>query len=74
MFFGLAVNRSYQIESKEAVHPRIVVDDYVAEQVIEYNNRLLLTNWQSAQMVKQINGSIVKMDADGKYMMHYLNQ
>lgn len=44
------------------------------EQVIEYNNRLLLTNWQSAQMVKQINGSIVKMDADGKYMMHYLNQ
>jgi hypothetical protein len=42
----------------------------VEEQVIEYNNRLLLTNWQSAQMVKQINGSIVKMDADGKYMMH----
>ena len=74
LFFGSAVNRAYQIENKEAIYPRIVVDDYVAEEVIEYNNRLLIANWQNAEMIKQINGEIVKKDTDGKYMMHYLNR
>lgn len=74
LFFGPAVNRAYQIENKEVIYPRIVVDDYVAEEVIGYNNRLLITNWQNAEMIKQVNGTIVKKDTDGKYIMHYLNR
>ena len=46
----------------------------MAEEVIGYNNRLLITNWQNAEMIKQVNGTIVKKDTDGKYIMHYLNR
>ena len=31
MFFGEAVNKAYILESDKAVHPRIVVDEYVAK-------------------------------------------
>lgn len=35
IFFGTAVNTAYKLESTIAVHPRIVVDNFVAETVIE---------------------------------------
>lgn len=35
MFFGDAVNKAYKMESEIAIHPRIVIDDYIAEAVLE---------------------------------------
>ena len=35
MFFGEAINKAYQLESKSALHPRIVVEPEVAEKVEE---------------------------------------
>ena len=35
MFFGEAVNKAYKLESEIAIHPRIVIDDYIAKAVLE---------------------------------------
>ena len=35
IFFGPAVSTAYKLESTIAVHPRIVIDNFVAETVIE---------------------------------------
>lgn len=36
MFFGEAINRAYQLESKIAINPRIVIDDEVANTIIKF--------------------------------------
>lgn len=35
MFFGEAVNKAYKLESEIVIHPRIVIDDYIAKTVLE---------------------------------------
>lgn len=35
MFFGDAVNKAYKMESEIAIHPRVVIDDYIAKAVLE---------------------------------------
>ena len=35
MFFGPAVNQAYLLESEKAIHPRILIDNYVAESVMD---------------------------------------
>lgn len=74
LFFGPAVNKAYQLESKVAKYPRIVVDDFVAKQVISYNRQLLerQTSEKLREYIKSQNGDIILLDSDGKYHLNYL--
>lgn len=57
MFFGDAVNRAYQYESGIAKFPRIVIDDYVANQIFAF--------------LKRKDKCIVQQDSDGRYYLNY---
>lgn len=57
MFFGDAVNTAYQYESTVAKVPRIVVDEYVANQIYPLYSRK--------------RKCIVQQDSDGKYFLNY---
>ena len=57
MFFGNAVNKAYQYESTVAKVPRIVVDEYVANQIY-----LLYSEKKKC---------IVQQDSDGKFFLNY---
>ncbi len=77
MFFGDAVNKSYQYESKIAKYPRIVLDEYVAEEVIKYTKRV---DKRSKKRSKNGGltfddhvGCIVSLDSDRKYYLNYFN-
>lgn len=77
MFFGDAVNKAYQYESKIAKYPRIVLDEYVAEEVIKYTKKV---DKQSKKRSKNGSldfddhvGCIVSLDSDRKYFLNYFN-
>ena len=85
MFFGDAVNNAYKLESEIALHPRIVIDDFVAEAVlsnIESVKFKIATNNQSfvsclgMGLMPKMPGTgdgIVEKDIDGKYIFNYLH-
>lgn len=77
MFFGDAINKAYQYESKTAKYPRIVIDDYVAKKVIKYTKRV---DKRFEKRNKKIDltfddhiGCIVDLDSDRKYYLNYFN-
>jgi len=85
MFFGEAVNRAYELESKWAVHPRILIDDFVAEAVlnniedVKYktakenpeNVAILAMNMMSNMPLT--GDGIIEQDEDGRYVYNYLH-
>lgn len=85
MFFGPAVNKAYKIESEIAIHPRIVIDSCVADEVIE--NILQVKYKMVAKDPRYVNlgganlmpkmpetgDGIVEQDIDGKYIYNYLH-
>lgn len=85
MFFGPAVNEAYKLESKIAIHPRIVIDSYVAEEVIENISQTKYEivakepkyiNLLGAHLMPNIpvmEDGIVEQDIDGKYIYNYLH-
>lgn len=85
MFFGDAVNRAYKLESEVAIHPRIVIDDFIAEAVLEnislVKYRMATKNPEyicylgaglSPKMPETGDG-IIEQDVDGKYILNYLH-
>jgi hypothetical protein len=58
MFFGEAVNTAYTYEKEIAKYPRVLVDKFVAETIIDY---------------KKQEDCIIKLDSDDQYYLHYLN-
>lgn len=85
MFFGPAVNTAYKLESTIAVHPRIVIDNFVAETVIEnilqVKYRMATQNPQYIPFVgmglmpqmPETGDGIVEKDIDGRYTFNYLH-
>lgn len=77
MFFGDAVNRAYQYESKIAKYPRIVLDEYVAEEVIKYTKRVDKRSKKrgknESMTFEDHVGCIVSLDSDKKYYLNYFN-
>ena len=85
MFFGEAVTRAYQMESSLAVHPRVLVDDVIADTLekhfAELNNQLWTEEEKVCCRVAGIQPldprtgyGIVERDIDGKYIYNYLHQ
>lgn len=85
MFFGNAVNRAYKLESEVAVHPRIVVDDFIAKAVLE---NILSVKYNIATKkpeyipylgagllpkMPETGDGIIEQDVDGKYILNYLH-
>lgn len=77
VFFGDAVNRAYQYESKIAKYPRIVLDEYVAEEVIKYTKRVNKCSKRRGDKesltFNDHVGCIVSLDSDSKYYLNYFN-
>jgi hypothetical protein len=75
LFFGPAVNRAHYFEDKVAVYPRIIMDEYIATEVILLDQERLdkASTTEGKLHMKRINGDIVKQDEDGNYYLHYLN-
>lgn len=71
-FFGDAVNRAYRYESKAAKYPRIVVEDTIADAIIQHaqSRKKSLRDKSSSQTHKDC---IVNLDSDGLYYMNYFN-
>lgn len=86
MFFGEAVTRAYTMESSLAIHPRILVDDFIAETlnkyIIEVNEQLLIERQYGAYFIAagllpldpDTGYGIIEQDTDGKYIYNYLHQ
>jgi hypothetical protein len=85
MFFGNAVNQAYKLESKIAIHPRIVIDSCAANEVIEnieeVKYKMLATNPEYIPFVgmgimppmPETGDGIVEMDLDGEFIFNYLH-
>lgn len=81
MFFGPAVVEAYKLESKVAVHPRIIIDNFVAEKIDENIQRTIndfLQNSPQADLFPIIGEStfgrgVVETDIDDKYILNYLH-
>lgn len=85
MFFGDAVNRAYKLESEIAIHPRIVIDDFIATAVLEnissVKYKMLAQdpsyiNFLGAGLIPpmpETGDGIVEQDVDGKYIFNYLH-
>ncbi|PFS65522.1 hypothetical protein [Bacillus thuringiensis] len=71
MFFGPAINKAYMLEAKIAKYPRIVVDEYIAKEVIQYNRNLVKSD--PTGLIEKMNGDIVLKDKDDLYMLNYFN-
>ena len=62
------------MESKDAIYPRIVIDEFVAEQVLNYNEELILSQPKFAQeYMRETNGEIILKDEDSQYYLNYFN-
>lgn len=76
LFFGPAVNKAHKYEEKIANYPRVIIDEYIAEQVISLNNEIIQNapNKMVRQQVVETNGNIVIKDrTDGQYILNYFN-
>lgn len=85
MFFGEAINRAYQLESKIALHPRMVVDSNVAEEVTESISqakyKMLAKNPEYVSLVgrhlmvpmPEVGEGIIEQDEDEQYIFNYLH-
>lgn len=85
MFFGEAINRAYQLESKTALHPRIVVEPEVAEKIEESISQVkykvlaqnpeyvYLVGMHSMVPMPETGEGIIEQDEDGQYIFNYLH-
>ena len=85
MFFGPAVNKAYKLESEIAIHPRIVIDSCIADEVIENISQvkykmavkepqyIALLGAGLMPKMPYIGDGIVEQDIDGKYIFNYLH-
>ena len=85
MFFGDAVNRAYKLESEIAVHPRIVIEDYIAKLILEniedVKYKIVAKNpeyirFLGAGLMPRLpltGDGIIEKDTDGKYIFNYLH-
>lgn len=87
LFFGPAINKAHQLESKEAIYPRILLSNEIValfkrsvyrsykkieKDKVEYG----ISEWQSKSILQNLdveNEFIIKdKDCDNKYMLNYL--
>lgn len=85
MVFGEAINKAYDMESKIAIHPRIVVDDFVAKAFIDnvtnvsYQiathdpNTVNLIGACLIPKYPETGDGLIEKDIDGKYIFNYFH-
>ena len=85
MFFGEAVNRAYKLESEIAIHPRIVIDDFIAKAVLKnilsVKYKLVTQNpiyvpYLGAglmPLMPETGDGVVEQDVDGQFIFNYLH-
>lgn len=71
--FGPAIAEAYELESKYAKNPRVLIKDNLAKKILKYHND---TKKNLFPEISYINGEIIKKDIidDKKYYFNYLNR
>lgn len=80
MFFGEAINKAYQLESTVAIHPRIIIEDEVADIVLKYiadkkyksPEYAICCGMGLSPKFPEILEGIVEKDIDGKHIYNFL--
>ena len=85
MFFGDAVNKAYTLESTEAIHPRILVDDFVANTFIDnvkdesyeiaaHNpNAVCFIGMNLISKYLLTGDGLIEKDIDGRFIINYFH-
>lgn len=76
-FFGPGVNLAYNLESKKAIYPRVIIEDSIIKLLFDkdYQNSnvtKLITAHKAEDEVEYLN-IIIKKSSDGFYFVDYLN-
>lgn len=69
IFFGPAMNKAFELESRDAKFPRIIIDPDFAKELYLFNE----DKYRSNPFQCLTNGEILKKDMDGFYHLNYLN-
>jgi hypothetical protein len=73
--YGTAVSRAYILESKRALHPRILIGEnflgWLSMEAATLNRNANSSNAATREIVNRIF-ELVKADADGRTILHYL--
>lgn len=68
--FGPGLIEAYELESKYALYPRIIIDPRLIQ---EYKtNKLLKANWHSVEDELEIVGSLLRQGDDGMWFIDYV--
>lgn len=78
MFFGEAINKAYEFECKVACFPRIIVDDFVAEEIKKFTKEECARNKAKKEkgiwdFYRDKDGCIVQKDTDSRYYLNFFN-
>lgn len=75
--FGPAIVEAYELESKYAKNPRVLIQDNLAKKILKYHNKIknkLKSKENICPRISYINGEIIKQDLeDDKYYINYFN-
>ncbi len=69
LYFGPAMNRAFELESKIAIYPRVIIDPNIAGLLFEYNE----SKYRKDKFTQMFNGEIIKRDADGMFFLNVLD-
>lgn len=78
MIFGPAISEAYELESKYAKYPRVLIEENLAKEILSFHNsnneKLKKDKEKKIKLGFPDNGEIIKQDEnDKKYYLHYLN-
>jgi len=65
--FGPALVKAYEMESKKAIYPRIILDDGIIDIAREHHSRSHSPDWE----VDFIKEGMIMQDSDGLYFIDY---
>ena len=68
--FGPGLMKAYELESKYALYPRIIIDPLLIQ--VHKNDRLLKAKWHSVEDELEMMGKLLRQEDDGMWFIDYV--